>query len=94
MRFELTFHTYIEVFNRLLSLRFDPKDWLFRINKTSATTIVYIGPVHLGYTNQNILNQRIQEMIANFEQDFAEYQVKDKVNVSVTNISTGQNILH
>lgn len=93
MRFELTFHTYIEVFNRLLSLRFDPKDWVFKISKTASTKLIFLGPIHLGYTNQKILNQRIQEMIANYEQDFADYQVKDKTE-TITAINASQNILH
>lgn len=93
MRFELTFHTYIEVFNRLLSLRFDPKDWEFRVSKTASTKLIFLGPIHLGYTNQKILNQRIQEMIANYEQDFADYQVKDKTE-TITAFNASQNILH
>lgn len=94
MRFELTFHTYIEVFNRLLSVRIDPKDWAFRITKTKSTNIFYLGPIHIGYTNQRILNERIQEMIASYEQDFADYQVKEKLDTATTPIVAGQNILH
>lgn len=93
MRFELTFHTYIEVFNRLLSLRFDPKDWEFRMSKTPSTKLFFLGPIHIGYTNQTILNQRIQEMITNYEQTLTNYQVKDKTE-TVTAFNAGQNILH
>jgi len=74
MRFELIFHSYVEVFNRMFSVRLDVTDWEFRVQKSSASVILYIGPLNLGYTNQNILNERIQEMIASINHDFAEYQ--------------------
>lgn len=93
MRFELTFHTYVEVFNRLLSLRFDPKDWEFRVSKTASTKLLFLGPIHIGYTNQTILNQRIQEMITNYEHDFANYQVKDRPETTTVTVDT-PNILH
>lgn len=94
MRFEMTFHTYVEVFNRLVSLRFDPKDWEFRIQNTESTTIIYAGPFHIGYTNQHILNKRIQEMIASIDKDFEDYQVKTQFDDTTTEIPSGPNILH
>lgn len=94
MRFEMVFHSYIEVFNRLISLRFDLTDWVLQVKNTSATTIIYIGPIHIGYTNQNILNERIKEMIASFDQDFADYQVKEKVEYSNLVEINPSNIVH
>ena len=94
MRVELTLHTYVEVFNRLISLRFDPKDWEFRISKTSATRIFYLGPIHIGYTNQNILNERIKEMIENYEKDFEDYQVKEKIEPVIKIVNDTSNILN
>ena len=93
MRIEMVFHTYIEVFNRMLSLRIDPKDWIFKLSNTASTTILYLGPIHVGFTNQKVLNQRIQDLIANYEQDFADYQVQEKTETA-TAINAGQNILH
>lgn len=94
MRVEMVFHTYVEVFNRLFSVRFDATDWLFKITNTPSTTMVYVGPLHLGYTNQNTLNERIKEMIANFEQDFANYQVADKSEPLNTITVDSSNIIH
>lgn len=78
MRVEMVFHSYIEMFDRLFSVRFDPKDWMFKITNTKASITLYIGPLHLSYTNHNILHLQLRDLINSVDQDFADYQVKDK----------------
>lgn len=77
MRAEMIFHSYFEIFDRLFSVRFDPKDWLFNITKTRASLTLYLGPLHLTYTNHNVLHLQLRDMINSLDDDFANYQVKD-----------------
>lgn len=81
MRIEMVFHSYIDVFNRLISVRFDLTDWEFKIKKTNASILFYCGPIHLGYTNQNKVASYINDLLKNIDKDFDNYQVLDTTNV-------------
>lgn len=77
MRFEMVFQTYIEVFNRLFSIRVDSSDMLFKYKKTKASTLLYLGPLHLAYTNQNKLHDALKDLIEQIDLDFQNYQVNN-----------------
>lgn len=77
-RVDMVFHTHVYVFNRLISFRFDLLDWVLKFKKTTASVMIYVGPFHLGYTNQNKMHEYLKDLIEQIDQDFQNYQVSDK----------------
>lgn len=94
MRVEMVFHSYIEVFDRLVSIRFDLTDWEFRLKRTRATNFLSVGPFHFGYTNQNIIHENLKDMLARIDEDFANYQIKENVDHSNDSLNDKPSILH